>query len=448
MLTESRILVNRRMYLRKRYIWHLVYESFHAKLYVSPIDPEHNTEVGYGRRTTHDAYYLYTESFSRTRGVTSMKCATRDRRPSPSIRWDLDDTTDTCMGLSPTQWQLRDVQGQKRLNAWRCSAGRHKSWRRCPKVLAVTAAQQRLISVQLRKLDGISFKSPLWIPQAFQQYQYEDKRGRGDKLTRLRQQKRVPKKGNWKEDYDLGVHDEPTNAMRSHNVGHHDTRSIGQHDLSQQSVEPGKAFIRLIWEKETRANPIGQLGRFLVTGLLLFGRWRILQFLRNDSHADVYSVEDMHFRGSRRHTSAQLEAHYFMSQCSGNWRTAAKRKQNRLLRSERFQANFSYGDRCMVILKVNQMTEIFDLRQRIDEFPVLGGRKEPKLLYAQSEHRSYAEVLRQAISDDGMATRTEIHQLPKTVSVKKMQFPSLAKARRAEKQRLARLEQRQAQRTC
>ncbi|KAH6881408.1 hypothetical protein BKA58DRAFT_2034 [Alternaria rosae] len=419
-----------------------------AKLYSGLIDPKYSPGMSYRRPINHKTYHLHMRNVQGIELSTSTKCLTRDRRPTKLMPLSLDDTTDVCMSPCPTKWQSEDIQGQGKLNAWRRSAGRQKSWRRCPKRIVFNCAQHRLLSAQLRNLDGRFFKSPLWIPQVFQQHRYVDKRDRNNRLTRLELQNRVPRRENQKKKHDLGFEKELSTSAKSHEAESTLPTLRGQPTRPRQSVELGTAFIRLIWERETRTTPIGQLDRFLAIGLLLVGRWRVLHFLRNDNHADVYSVEDIHFQSSRRHTTVQMEAHYFINQHSSNWRTAAKRKQNRLLKSERCQANFRYNDRYMVILRVFPNTDAFELRRCISDFPALCGRKSSKSLYALAERRSYAEVLRQAILNDGIVMRSEMHQASQTEPERNAQRSALAKARRAEKQRMARLEKRQAQHTC
>lgn len=418
-----------------------------VKLYSGVVDPKYSPAMSYRRPINHKTCYLHMRSVQRMELSTSTKCLASDRRLTQSMPLRLDDTTYGCMSPYPTQWQSEDIQGQVKLNTWRRSAGRQKSWRRCPRRMISDCAQYRLLSAQLRNLDGRFFKSPLWVPQVFQQHYDVEKQDRDNRLTRLRLQNRAARKEDQKEKHNLEFKKELSNPAQSYKADFTLPTLREQQNQTLQSVEPGMAFIRLVWEKETGTTPIRQLDRFLPIGLILVGRWRVLHFLRNDNHADVYSVEDIHFQSSRRHTTLQVEAHYFINQHSSNWKAAAKRKQKRLLKGDRWQANFRYDNRSMVILKVSANTDAFELRRCMSDFPALEGLSDLESLYVVAERRSYAEVLRQAILDDSIVMRSDMNQASQIEPEREAQRSALAKARRAEKQRMARLKKRQAQHT-
>ena len=351
---------------------HLTHTHLRAKLYFGPVDSEHSTKMHYRRQISHHMYDFPTESIYRRRRITSTSCPNRDRSSRWFMSLSLDNTPNAYMGLCLTQEQSKDVQGQSSLNAWKHLAGRNKSWRRCPKMLAVTAAQQCLLSVQLRELNDMFFKSPLWIPQAFQQYHYVEKQDRGNEFMRMSLLNRASKKKDRTEEHYSGIDAEVPTTLE--NTSAHDFifRWICEQRMHlHRSTEPGAAFIRLSWVKDTSARVFGHTDRLLVAGSTYRTRWQIDRLARNDNHADVYDARELGRCSPDTQRSVKIEAHYFLDEYHGNSRVYAQRHQVRMQRSGNCLDEFWYGNRLMLVMRVSTREEPFLLRNTQEEFPVL-----------------------------------------------------------------------------
>lgn len=149
--------------------------------------------------------------------------------------------------------------------------------------------------------------------------------------------------------------------------------SVTAHHL----LEPPPAFIRFTWEKGVLTKATGELDRFLPTNLLLQRRWRIQSFLRNDSHADVYSVLDSTPSRSGTDVSREeLEAHILLDEYHGNCDTFVKRRKRRWRESGECAASFWYRRRHVFIIRDSKKIRRFALKNMEEEFPSLIRRRE------------------------------------------------------------------------
>ena len=98
----------------------------------------------------------------------------------------------------------------------------------------------------------------------------------------------------------------------------------------------------------------------------------ILSLLHNESHADVYLVQDPN------NLSKCYHAHAFLSDgLSGNWPTFVRRKMNRLRRSNGFYAETVQLGRKIIIMKADSKAdEVFQIKSMEGEFPPLPGTGE------------------------------------------------------------------------
>jgi hypothetical protein len=179
--------------------------------------------------------------------------------------------------------------------------------------------------------------------------------------------------------------------------------------------------------------------------LCLHKRWHIQSFLRNDSYADVYAVFDNDVQRLRCQIEDDVEAHCFLDEYHNNWKTAASRKRKRLLSggNGEYLDDFRYGNRCVVIVRVPKKAERFEVsaKDMKKKFPVLvADWMQLAQVHFHNKKLTYAEVARKAELGTSTDTRKEEARANKSVLQEK--------AKKREKQRLKRQEQRSARRAC
>ncbi|KAF2828979.1 hypothetical protein CC86DRAFT_379755 [Ophiobolus disseminans] len=96
------------------------------------------------------------------------------------------------------------------------------------------------------------------------------------------------------------------------------------------------AFSRLTWKDTMLVDGQDHVDRFLPASLILAKRWRIQTFLRNDPHADVYSVLDIHDSDSRlsMDLAGVHEANVFLEEYHGKSEMYAKRRKRAMRESD------------------------------------------------------------------------------------------------------------------
>jgi hypothetical protein len=107
-------------------------------------------------------------------------------------------------------------------------------------------------------------------------------------------------------------------------------------------------FIRLTWDKGTLQDI--STSCFLDAHALLDHRYKIRAFVRNDNHADVYSIST----DSGSDSSRSLEAHVFLCSIEGNWKTYAARKAKRMMKSEKYMDSFGLDHWRVIIMDVTE----------------------------------------------------------------------------------------------
>ncbi|EUC42959.1 hypothetical protein COCMIDRAFT_102113 [Bipolaris oryzae ATCC 44560] len=135
--------------------------------------------------------------------------------------------------------------------------------------------------------------------------------------------------------------------------------------------EPAGAFIRFTWKDGVLANGSGQLDRFLSTGSILHSRWHVAGFLRNESFADVYSLNKPPLTLLSGEIGASLEAHVFLDEYYGNCAAYASRLKNRMRQSGNCLDIFWHSGRHVFIMKLPNKPVLFKLRNTKEEFPAL-----------------------------------------------------------------------------
>jgi hypothetical protein len=94
----------------------------------------------------------------------------------------------------------------------------------------------------------------------------------------------------------------------------------------------------------------------------------VIRLLRNESHADVYLVQNP------SNPSRFYHAHAFLTDVSGNWSTFSKRKMDRLRKSQGFYAETVQHGREIIIMDIDlKADKEFCMKNMLREFPPLPG---------------------------------------------------------------------------
>jgi hypothetical protein len=150
-----------------------------------------------------------------------------------------------------------------------------------------------------------------------------------------------------------------------------DRNTSSRSSIHTPDHEPGTAFIRLTWANNNSASLHGHLDRLVAAGSVLCKRWQVVRFARNDNHADVYYVEQIKPCSSRNEHLEKIEAHLFLDEYHGNSKVYARRKQERMQRSDNCRDKFWYRNRLVLVMRVSNVTEPYLLRNTQAEFPIL-----------------------------------------------------------------------------
>ena len=134
--------------------------------------------------------------------------------------------------------------------------------------------------------------------------------------------------------------------------------------------EPPKRLIRFTWSG--RVLESAQVENFLLEGQILRSRYRILRFVRNESHADVYLATTIYA------PFTQFRAHVFFEGLEDNWKTYASRKMKRMRKKEEFHASFEHEGSEVILMRVEESQLQFKVVNYHREFPTLvGSGREP-----------------------------------------------------------------------
>lgn len=214
-------------------------------------------------------------------------------------------------------------------------------------------------------------------------------------------------------------------------------------EASPYDVEPERPFILSLWEATSLAHGIKGTERFLPLNLTFRRGWRLVRFLRDESHADVYfASRTMECPGHKLGT--RLEAHVFLQEDHGRPQHYAKRHKNRLRKTGNCLDTFWYNDRHVYILSIPQAPHTFRLQNSESEFPWLVDQKlwAEKTAKRQREFRrnpTYAAMLQKSPVESLVG---EHAQKVETVYAKEMAEIDRITAKRRQKQRGKRQAQR------
>jgi hypothetical protein len=267
------------------------------------------------------------------------------------------------------------AHGQTSLDVWRNTAGRSKSWRRCPKSVATKASHKKRAVLRVDCPEKGFAKSPLWVPSAFVRSAHGPKARLVERPAERRESSRGSSRVQGADRYgasdDIKFAPGQGRGRKASTDAESETVARNHVEADRNIAEPGIAFLRLTWKDKTLADGVGQLDRFLPTGLQFRSGWRIYGFLRNDSHADVYSMTHIKTSHSNAKPKGRLEAHVFLDAYHGNCAVYAKRQQSRMRESGQCLDGFWYVGRRVLVMDVAADAPWFRLRNTEEEFPSL-----------------------------------------------------------------------------
>jgi hypothetical protein len=270
-----------------------------------------------------------------------------------------------------------DMQGRRILQIWKCSAGRYKSWRRYPRPTTQMCAQQLWTEQKRRRIGHMLSISLIWLPSAMLRSRQRETCSR---IRRLEHCETMVKSARHNKTLHIDDFCEAIEEVISNDSNRKTILMQGEtndlhYELNEEYDElPGKAFIRFAWKEKILVNGLGQLDRFLPTDLLLRSGWRISEFIRNDHHADVYSLSKDNTRVCKSEMEC-LEAHIFLDEYHGNSKVFANRQKNSIRRSGHCLDSFWHCDRHVFIKRTFKEVESFRLRNNEKEFPSLVSQK-------------------------------------------------------------------------
>ncbi|PMD60297.1 uncharacterized protein K444DRAFT_612496 [Hyaloscypha bicolor E] len=306
------------------------------------------------------------------------------QKPQP----DEDGTTKTPIVVFHKQEKednIADIIGVKTLTMWKKSSGRSKSWANCRRTKLSQGDLELLAQSQTRSVSfGWQFSSMV-TPSLFA-------RSHGIRVNSEPTQKRL------------------STARTSGYLAVDQNRYVplprgrpvfgwAKRQGSEHRAELG--FLRLTINREdvnltreaylseidlSKSDAPGSKRPWRVAGIQCFP---VLRFLRNESHADVYLIQNPNNPFKLYH------AHAFLNDgLSGNWSTFAKRKMKHLRGSRDFLTETIQRGRVIIIMKAGPNAEEFHLNNTQKEFPPLPGIDPKSVKIRPNKNRiSYAAVV-------------------------------------------------------
>jgi hypothetical protein len=258
-----------------------------------------------------------------------------------------------------------DITGTRALTRWKKSSGRSKSWAVCRRLKLswedfelLTQSKTRPVSLGWQFSDVIS-PAAFVRSQGVRVYEQSDKRAArlsGEKGFINPEDECGPE---WPLPRDTVVKGRKWRQEIEHRGGGEVTFLRMTFDHGHVSMTH-EAFLEKII-LSTASTSAKDLGASILSDLVF------IRLLRNESHADVYLVQNA--RGS----STFYHAHAFLIDVSGNWSTFAKRKMDRLQKSQGFHAEMVQYGRKIIIMDIDLKAKEFCLKNIQKEFPPLPG---------------------------------------------------------------------------
>jgi hypothetical protein len=262
-----------------------------------------------------------------------------------------------------------DIIGRRGLGVWKASPGRNKSWANCRRH---KLAHNNLEHFRQSKLPSNAFGwrfSMLLTPLTLV---------RGHGMLVIKQSAPKTKRvSNARHFQDLGSEHSPEWVL----PGELPYRRLGV--PQETEYRGGVNFLRLAVGRETvgitaeaflgrisfsttQTKPLDNKThtRFSKSEDLV-----VINLLRNESHADVYLVQDLHDLSKFYHVHAFLNQNHGLT---GNWHTFSKRKMDRLRKSNGFHAETVQHGRKIVVMKADSKDDTnLRIKNMQREFPPL-----------------------------------------------------------------------------
>jgi len=259
-----------------------------------------------------------------------------------------------------------DITGTRALTRWKKSSGRSKSWAVCRRLKLSREDFELLTQSTTRPISlGWQF-SDLTSPAAFLRSQgvtvYERSENKAKRLSR--DKCIVNPKDECRTEWPL-----PTGTAAKARKPHQEIEHPGGGEVTFLRLTFDHGHVSMTHEAflekiilSTLSQSVKGSGAFILADLV------VIRFLRNDSHADVYLVQNPSDPLMFYH------AHAFLIDRSGNWSTYSKRKMDRLQKSHGFYAETVQHGRKIIIMDTNlKANKEFCIKNTQRGFPPLPG---------------------------------------------------------------------------
>lgn len=350
-----------------------------------------------------------------------------------------------------TKVEWRTAHGRASLKNWRRAAGKSKSWKPC---LKSTVPKQTHLNGRRRSSNGIVYRfaqPPPWLPATFLRSQTREKSSCPGYVLRRQEIDSVPRRARCHDPYAREFEDTHIAPHGKHhttaaqNVKTWESKPEIVEDMNK---EPAGTFIRFTWKDKILTNGTGQLDRFLSTGSILHSHWHITGFVRNESFADVYSLNKPPITLSSGEIGTSLEAHVFLDEYHGNCAVYASRSKNRMRQSGNCLDIFWHNGRHIFIMKIAKKPDVFKLRNTKEEFPVLVNQDKCNEHVALQRHYFRSRPSFAAMAGEGWPDANPKYrpvQMDKGQSALEKELERIEKVRvkKAERQRVKRKLQRE-----
>jgi hypothetical protein len=249
-----------------------------------------------------------------------------------------------------------DITGTRSLTTWKRSSGRSKSWAVCRRLKLSREDLELLIQSKTTPVTLCWRFSGVTSPAIFVRSQgvrvYEQSENKGKRLSR----------GKGFDDLEYGFGPKGPLRKRRQEIEH---RGGGEVAFFRLTFDHGHVSMtqETFLEKIILSTPSGStkaLGTTILADLV------VIRLLRNESHADVYLVQNPN------EPSRFYHAHAFLTDLSGNWSTFSKRKMDRLRKNQGFCAETVQDGRKVMVMDIGlEANKEFCLKNMHREFPPL-----------------------------------------------------------------------------
>lgn len=261
-----------------------------------------------------------------------------------------------------------DIIGAKALTTWKNSSGRSKSWAKCRRKKLSQVDLKLLVELQTRSVALGWRTSSTVTPASFLRSQ-----GLGVNSAPTRKRSSATRTSSY-----LAIeHDRETTLPRGHSLRAEITRQGNEGraewgflrlTMTQDIVSLTREAYLTVITLPTCVKTSGEETKSNARGIRTFP---VLSLLRNDSHADVYLIQNSYAPFEWYH------AHAFLNDSvAGKRATFAKRKMNHLRRSRCFIFEVLQEGRTIIIMEPEAKGNELRLKLSQNDFPLLPGTGE------------------------------------------------------------------------